>query len=89
MANIVDAVSDPPGASRAARKAAAYPRIAGREGAVIVKLADRIANVEAGGPMVDRYRAEQDGFRAVLRSDGVADEMWRALDAELRAPESE
>lgn len=88
IADIVDAVSDPPGASRAERKAAAYPRIAGCEGAVIVKLADRIANVEAGGPMVDRYRAEQASFRAALQRDGVADEMWRTLNAELGAPES-
>ena len=56
---------------------------------MIVKLADRIANVEAGGPMVDRYRAEQAGFRAALQRDGVADEMWRTLDAELGAPEGE
>ena len=73
VADIVDAVSDPPGESRAERKAAAYPRIAGCEGAVIVKLADRIANVEAGGPMVDRYRAEQEA--SVRRYTATASRM--------------
>ena len=46
VADIVDAVSDPDGATRAEKKAAAYPRIRAIDDAVRVKLADRIANVE-------------------------------------------
>ena len=59
VADIVDAVSDPPGADRNARKAAAYPRIRELDDAVTVKLADRIANVQAGGPLREMYRASR------------------------------
>jgi (p)ppGpp synthase/HD superfamily hydrolase len=83
VAAIVDAVSDPAGESRKAQKAAAYPRIAALDDAVIVKLADRIANVEAGGPKVAMYAGEQAAFREIVRSDGVADEMWAHLEALL------
>jgi (p)ppGpp synthase/HD superfamily hydrolase len=83
VAAIVDAVSDPLGAERADRKAAAYPRIRALDDAVRVKLADRIANVEAGGPMVELYRSEQEGFREAVRKAGVADEMWERLESLL------
>jgi guanosine-3',5'-bis(diphosphate) 3'-pyrophosphohydrolase len=83
VASIVDAVSDPPGVNRRARKAAAYPRIRVLDGAVIVKLADRIANVRSGGPMRDMYRKEQAAFREAVQRDGVAEEMWASLDALL------
>jgi (p)ppGpp synthase/HD superfamily hydrolase len=83
VASIVAAVSDPAGATRGERKAAAYPRIALIPDAVRVKLADRIANVEAGGSMVAQYRGEHDGFRRALRTDGIAEEMWEHLDGLL------
>jgi (p)ppGpp synthase/HD superfamily hydrolase len=83
VADIVDAVSDPPGESRSAQKTAAYPRILGLDEAVIVKLADRIANVQAGGPKRDMYREEQPAFRGAVRTAGVADDMWAYLDALL------
>jgi (p)ppGpp synthase/HD superfamily hydrolase len=85
VAAIVDAVSDPPGASRGAQKAAAYPRIRALDEAVIVKLADRIANVEAGGPKVAMYAREQAAFRGIVRSDGVGDELWAYLERLLRS----
>jgi guanosine-3',5'-bis(diphosphate) 3'-pyrophosphohydrolase len=83
VADIVDAVSDPPGANRGARKAKAYPRIRELDDAVIVKLADRIANVQAGGPLREMYRCEQAAFRENVRTPGVADDMWAYLDALL------
>jgi hypothetical protein len=43
-------------------------RIRALDDAVRVKLADRIANVEAGGPMVEVYRREQEPFRGALYS---------------------
>jgi (p)ppGpp synthase/HD superfamily hydrolase len=84
VADIVDAVSDPPGTTRSRQKAAAYPRIAALDDAVIVKLADRIANVEAGGAKVAMYAQEQASFRGVVHRPGVADDMWAHLDALLR-----
>jgi (p)ppGpp synthase/HD superfamily hydrolase len=83
VADIVEAVSDPPGADRNARKAAAYPRIRELDDAVTVKLADRIANVQAGGPLREMYRREQAAFRENVRTPGVADDMWAYLDALL------
>jgi guanosine-3',5'-bis(diphosphate) 3'-pyrophosphohydrolase len=83
VADIVDAVSDPAGADRSSQKAAAYPRIRELDDAVIVKLADRIANVQAGGPKRAMYRDEQRAFRESVRTDGVADDMWAYLDALL------
>ncbi|MBB5635191.1 (p)ppGpp synthase/HD superfamily hydrolase [Pedobacter cryoconitis] len=46
VAEIVDTLSDDKGASRAERKASFYKKIARNEQAIIVKLADRISNVE-------------------------------------------
>jgi (p)ppGpp synthase/HD superfamily hydrolase len=86
VANIVDAVSDPEGATRGEQKAAAYPRIRALDDAVIVKLADRIANVEAGGPKREMYRGEQAAFREALRKTGVADDMWAHLESLLSPP---
>jgi (p)ppGpp synthase/HD superfamily hydrolase len=85
VADIVDAVSDPEGATRAAKKAAAYPRIRAIDDAVRVKLADRIANVEAGGPPAAKYPGEQEAFRRELWKPGVADALWARLDRALAA----
>jgi (p)ppGpp synthase/HD superfamily hydrolase len=87
VADIVDAVSDPEGATRAEKKAAAYPRIKAIDDAVRVKLADRIANVEAGGPPSAKYRDEQEAFRRELWKPGVADAMWARLDRALAVRE--
>ena len=83
VADIVDAVSDPDGEDRSTQKAAAYPRIRDLDEAVIVKLADRIANVQAGGPKRTMYRDEQPAFRGTVRAPGIADDMWAYLDALL------
>jgi (p)ppGpp synthase/HD superfamily hydrolase len=71
-----------------------YPKIATDPFAVIVKLADRIANIETGGK-IEMYRKEYKFFRNTLKpSDGpgwVDREpsqaeygMWRWLDKEMR-----
>lgn len=97
---LVWSVTDEPGASRKERKAATYPKICdGGFGAMVVKLADRIANLEhshaaKGARMWKMYKKEQPGFEAGLRrgSDvmGLAfDEavtlqrMWNRIDALL------
>jgi (p)ppGpp synthase/HD superfamily hydrolase len=83
IAGIVDAVSDPEGDTRDEKKAAAYPRIRAIDDAVRVKLADRIANVEAGGPRAAKYAREQAAFRRALWRPGVADPMWARLERAL------
>lgn len=98
VADLVDAVSDPPEhLSREAKKKAAYPRIRAVDGAVVLKLADRLANVRAcagdGARQARKlamYRGEHPGFRAALHPGEVAlaqdpaqAALWRSLDALL------
>lgn len=79
---IVDAVSDPKVGSRSEKKAASYPKIRRIPNAIILKLADRIANVEVGGKL-SKYRFEHEGFRKALYVPGMADDMWMYLDGML------
>jgi (p)ppGpp synthase/HD superfamily hydrolase len=60
---LVWAVTDEPGANRADQHLKTYPKIAGTPGAMVLELADRIANVQASitwGPlrMLEMYRKE-------------------------------
>lgn len=71
---LVLAVTDEPGENRKQRKAATYPktRAAGSD-AIIVKLGDRAANLEAclmdmTGGKLEMYRKEQPEFRKALRA---------------------
>lgn len=85
------ALKDEDGADREERKAKTLPKIAANRLATIVKLCDRIANVEhgkkEGSPKVDMYRHEQAAFKAALyRADDVAlQPMWDHLDQLLAA----
>lgn len=85
---IVAAVTDEPGANRKERKAKTYPKIAANRDAVAVKLADRIANVEAGGK-ADMYAREHPEFRRALFNPehGLAT-VWMHLDTVLESTES-
>lgn len=69
VADIVAILTEPKGGNRKWRHAQTYPRIAQNYKAIIVKVADRIANVEAGGKKVDMYRKEHGDFKAALQSN--------------------
>jgi (p)ppGpp synthase/HD superfamily hydrolase len=87
FAELVLAVTDPCDVrSRKEKKAIVYPRIKANPDALIVKLADRIANVEHGIRMGNKdktkmYRDEYPEFRSTLKVEGHADTMWDHLDA--------
>lgn len=85
VATLVDAVTTVEGPNRAMRNAATYPktRNAGPR-AIVLKLADRIANVRAGG-RVGMYLKEHPDFRHALHLPHVVpvDTMMRKLDALL------
>ncbi|MCO4747344.1 MAG: HD domain-containing protein [Proteobacteria bacterium] len=89
VAAIVDAVTTQPGPNRKARNALTYPRIVATPGAVTVKLADRIANVEAcwasQSYKLFRYRDEYPAFREAMRDDANLPRlvMWDHLDTLL------
>jgi (p)ppGpp synthase/HD superfamily hydrolase len=73
------------GANRKERNASAYEKIRQLPAAATLKLADRIANVEASQTQPDKlamYRKEWSAFSAALA--GLGDErMWRRLRAAL------
>ena len=89
VAAMVAAVSDGPGQNRRERKEQPYRLIPQTPGAVLVKLADRIANVEsaaAGRPeLLAMYRKEYPVFQQRLRDpeDAVAAPLWARLAALL------
>ncbi len=81
--DIVHRVSDEPGTSRKERKAKTYPKIRGHRGATVVKLCDRIANVEASAKVarkLEMYRTEYPEFKNELFVPGIADHLWSRLD---------
>lgn len=85
VANLVIAVTNAPGENRKIRAALTYPKIlAGPPGSVMLKLCDRIANVEAGGKLVSMYRSEYDSFRRGLYTAGGWEDMWDHLDSLLK-----
>jgi len=70
IAEIVYAVTDELGRNRKERKAKTYPKIKANEDAIIVKLADRIANVRNSlkhkPEMAKMYAKEFEGFKEAL-----------------------
>lgn len=86
VVDLVWAVSDEPGANRKERKAKTYPKIKSIPGATVIKLADRIANVEhsirtGNARMQKMYKKEYDDFSANLRVLGENENMWGHLQA--------
>lgn len=95
--DIVFAVTDEPGKNRKERKAATYPKIRALPKAVIVKLCDRIANLEQAHAAKNlgmwlMYSGEQYEFRKALYVPGENEAMWAHIDTlfatrpELPAP---
>lgn len=85
IADTVAALTEPKG-DREWKHSQAYPRINQSELAIIVKLADRIANVEAGGKKTGMYRKEHAEFKAALtngKERAPMFYMWEYLDSLL------
>lgn len=85
VAKLVNAVTNEPGANRKIRHALTYPKVrAAGNGAVRLKLADRIANVEQGGAQLQMYQKEYEDFKRALYTAGDGnDDMWAHLDGLL------
>jgi (p)ppGpp synthase/HD superfamily hydrolase len=89
---LADACTDGPGATREERKQRPLALIPQTPNAVLVKLADRIANVEASlrdsdAARLSMYRGEQASFAAALRDSPAspsAEPMWTLLEQLLR-----
>lgn len=84
VAAVVDACTDGDGANRRERKERPYRLIPGTPGALLVKLADRIANVEASvasnSGLLQMYRKEHREFERWLRGPTAAEPMWAHLE---------
>jgi len=81
VAEMVYCVTDEQGRNRIEKKQKTLPKTASNPDAIILKLADRIANIERGGK-IDMYVKEYDEFQDALRSVSPKDatDMWRHLD---------
>ena len=97
VADIVDAVMDARRPNRRERHLATYPFIRehGGDSAVLVKLADRIANVEysigtADAGKIQMYRKEWQDFQTLIgRTAGTSKtekKMWAHLDGLMEEP---
>jgi (p)ppGpp synthase/HD superfamily hydrolase len=97
VARCVDLLTDPPGANRRERKAAAYARLAAVDvanvdeaWALLVKAADRLANVQfcvrERSSLVEMYRKEHEAFRKAVLRPGWNDALVEATDALLGVP---
>lgn len=90
VAALVVAVTDEKGyPNRKETKAATYPKIrAAGAKAVLLKLADRLANIESGlgdeSKFLEMYRKEHADFRAALYVPGENEDLWDAIEAALR-----
>ncbi len=89
MAACVDLLTDQPGANRKERKAKTYAKLAEVTGptelALLVKVADRLANVRAcvedrKVSLWELYRSEQAAFRQAAYRLGLCDDQWEELD---------
>ncbi|MBC6904860.1 bifunctional (p)ppGpp synthetase/guanosine-3',5'-bis(diphosphate) 3'-pyrophosphohydrolase [Saccharophagus sp. K07] len=93
VAHCVSLVTDPPGPDRASRKTKTYARLATVKGeaemALIVKAADRLANVrmcvkENNKKLLEVYRKEQPVFFQSAYRQGLCDEFWQELQQLLQ-----
>lgn len=84
IAELVHAVTNEPGMNRKERHEKTYPKIKNHTYAIILKLADRIANVEESvkskSTLLGMYRKEWKEFKVKLQNNGECQEMWDFLD---------
>ena len=85
VAEMVYCVTDELGRSRDEKKKKTLPKTATNSDAIILKLADRIANIEHGGK-IDMYAKEYEEFRSALflNTPNDAKVMWDHLEKLLK-----
>ncbi len=85
VAEMVYCVTDELGRNRKEKKEKTLPKTAGNPDAIILKLADRIANIEHGGK-IDMYAKEYQEFKGALflNTPSNGRPMWEHLDKLLQ-----
>ncbi len=93
VASCVAILTDEPGVDRKERKSGTYAKMAGVSGglelALVVKAADRLANVRAcvadkNVRLLGVYRSEHEVFRRSVYREGLCDELWGELDSLIK-----
>lgn len=83
VAEIVYCVTDEMGRNRKEKKTKSYPKIRSNPLAVVLKVADRIANAEFStkeqSPQLEMYRKEYNEFEYYLRVHNQIEPMWDHL----------
>jgi guanosine-3',5'-bis(diphosphate) 3'-pyrophosphohydrolase len=92
VSELVYAVSNEPGKNRRERHEKSHDKLIKIEDAIILKLADRIANAEScratNSNLLDMYRREWGDFKKKLKSSTKApSEMWDYLELLLSRPQ--
>lgn len=96
IADCVALVTDEKGVNRKERKARTNAKLAAvlgeRELALIVKAADRLANLRmsargGAGSKLDMYRQEHVAFRQAVYRPRLCDELWQEMSRLLNVPE--
>jgi (p)ppGpp synthase/HD superfamily hydrolase len=84
VAEMVYDVTDEQGRTRKEKKVKTLPKTSANPDAIILKLADRIANIEHGGK-IDMYAKEYQEFKGALYLNTPSDgkRMWEHLDTLL------
>lgn len=84
VADLVFRVTNESGANRKERHVKTYPKIKESSDALLLKLADRIANNERSivdnAKLLKMYRDEYPAFKDALYTKGVHEELWKHLD---------
>lgn len=92
VAECVALLTDEQGANRKERKAKSHAKLAKVQPeyftALKVKVADRVANVEAcvakgNAGLLSMYRREQEEFKAAAYRAGLCDDLWNRIDAAI------
>lgn len=84
VAEMVYCVTDEIGRNRKEKKQKTLPKTASNSDAVIIKLADRIANIEHGGK-IEMYRKEYGEFKGKLCSyRDIQMPLWNHLESLLK-----
>lgn len=86
VTELVWRVTNEPGPNRRSRHALTYPKLRQDADAVLLKLADRTANVRASAQtpsMLQLYRDEHPAFRAALYQPGQHEAAWHQLELAL------
>ncbi len=92
IAECVALLTDEQGVNRKERKAKSHAKLAKAQPqhftALKVKVADRVANVEAcvakgNAGLLFMYRREQESFRAAAYRPGLCDDLWNRIEAAI------